>query len=120
MPRPKRFKYTAKYNCTDTLNDRNYQTLKSQKNISLSLIERTLTDTTTLCQSGPRNNGNEEVLYIPLSSLIGASLSDCFVSYPCLCKDAVGVFISFSRLFFTRCHFLRAKCVVPSSEMNGI
>ena len=34
--------------------------------------------TTTLDQSKPGNNGNEEVLYIPQSSRTGASPSDAF------------------------------------------
>ena len=45
-------------------------------------IDRTLSSTTTPGQSGPRSNGNEEVLQIPQSSSItGASPLDCLVSY---------------------------------------
>ena len=44
-------------------------------------IDRTLSGTTTLDQSGPGSNGNEGVLCIPQSfSITGASPSDCFVS----------------------------------------
>ena len=46
-------------------------------------IDRTLSGATTLGQSGPESDGNEEVLYIPQSSSItGASPPDCLVSYP--------------------------------------
>ena len=38
-------------------------------------IDRTLTGTTTLGQSGPGSNSNQEV-YIPQSSKTGTSLSD--------------------------------------------
>ena len=45
-------------------------------------IDRTLSGATTPGQSGPRSNGNEEVVHIPQSSSItGASPSDCLVSY---------------------------------------
>ena len=45
-------------------------------------IDRTLSDTTTLGQSGPRSDGNEEALCIPQSlSITGTSPSDCLVSY---------------------------------------
>ena len=65
-------------------------------------IVGTLKGTTTLVQS----NGNEGVVHIPKSSSIGASLSDGLVSYPeyslewvlLLCKDAVGIFYSSSRV----------------------
>ena len=50
--------------------------------ISIGPIERALSGTTTPSQSGPRSNGNEEVIHIPQSSSIpGASPSDCLVSY---------------------------------------
>ena len=58
-------------------------------------------------QSGPGSDGNEGVLRIPQSSSIaGTSLSNCLVSYPehslggvlPLCREAVGVFYSPSRL----------------------
>ena len=50
---------------------------------------------TSLGQSRPGSNGNEEVLHIPQSSRSGASPSDCLVSYTgligvqALCRDAV-------------------------------
>ena len=51
-------------------------------NISIWPIDRTLTGTTTLGQSEPESNGNEEVLCIPQSSSItGTSTSDCLVPY---------------------------------------
>ena len=51
-------------------------------NSSIWPIDRTLSGATTLGQSGSWSNGNEGVLYIPQSSSItGASLSDCLVSY---------------------------------------
>ena len=62
---------------------------------------------TTPGQSGPGNDGNEEILCIPQSSSITkASPSDCLMPYPGhtlgrvlpLCRDAVGVFYSPSRL----------------------
>ena len=56
------------------LENHKYQFLLAQKN---------LTGVTTLSQSGPGNDGNEEVLGIPQSSSItGTSPSDCLVSYP--------------------------------------
>ena len=61
-----------------------------------------LSGATTLGQSGPESDGNEGVLRIPQSSsIIGASPSECLVSYPRhllgglpLCRDAVSVFSS--------------------------
>ena len=44
-------------------------------------IDGTLRGTTILGQSGPENNGNEEVLHIPQSSRIKASPSDGLVLY---------------------------------------
>ena len=45
-------------------------------------IDQTLSGATTLAQSGPGSDGNEEVLHIPQSSSITeASPSDCLVSY---------------------------------------
>ena len=70
-------------------------------------IDGILLIATTLGQGGPGNYGNEEVLRIPQSSSItGTSPSDCSVSYTRtlvggvlpLCRDAVGVFYSPSRL----------------------
>ena len=58
---------------------------------------------TTLGQSGPESDGNEEVLRIPQStSITGTSPSDFLVSYTGhplgsdipLCREAVGVFYS--------------------------
>ena len=63
-------------------------------------INRTLSDATTPGPSGPRSDGNEEVLRIPqISSITGTSQSDCLgyslvvVGVP-LCRDAVGIFCS--------------------------
>ena len=51
-------------------------------NRSIWSIDRILSGSTTLGQSGPGSNGNEGVLHIPLSSSItGASGSDCLMSY---------------------------------------
>ena len=71
-------------------------------------IDRTLSGANTPAQIGPVNNGNEGVLHIPQSSSItGTSPSDSLVSYyldiRCgevlpLCREAVGVFYSLSRL----------------------
>ena len=45
-------------------------------------IDRALSGATTLSQSEPGSNGNEGALRIPQSSnIIGASSSDCLVSY---------------------------------------
>ena len=63
-------------------------------------MDRALSGATIPGQSGPRSNGNEEVLRIPQSSSItGSLLSDCLVSYPGhwmgvipLCRGAVRVF----------------------------
>ena len=50
---------------------------------SIWLIDRTLSGATTLDQSGPGRDGNEEVLHIPQSSSItGALPSKFLVSYP--------------------------------------
>ena len=70
-------------------------------------IDRILSCATTLGQTESGSDGNESVLCIPLSSWITrASPSDCLMSYPghslggflLLCKDAVGVFYSPTRL----------------------
>ena len=67
----------------------------------------TLSGATTPGQSGPRCNGDEGMLHIPqCSSITEASQSDCLVSNPeqslvgvlPLCREAVGVFYSSSRL----------------------
>ena len=50
-------------------------------NSSISLINRILSGTTTLSQSGSRSNDNEGVLHIPQSSKTDTSLSDGLVSY---------------------------------------
>ena len=67
-----------------------------------------LSGATTPGQSGPGSDGNEGVLRIPQrSSIAGTSPSDCLVSYLghssvggvlLLCREAVGVFYSPSRL----------------------
>ena len=71
-------------------------------------MDRTLSSGTTPRQSGPENNGNGVVLCIPQSSsIVGSSPSECLVSYLghslaagflLLCREAVGVFYSPSRL----------------------
>ena len=74
---------------------------------SIQPIDRTLSGATNPDQSGSGSNGNEGVLYIPQSSSITrTSSSDCLVSYQDthsawvlpLCRGAVGVFYSPSRL----------------------
>ena len=45
-------------------------------------IDKILTGTTSLGQSEPVSNGNEEVLHIPQRSRTGVKLSDGLVSYP--------------------------------------
>ena len=51
-------------------------------NSSIWPIDRTLSSATTLSQSEPWSNGNEEVFHIPKSSSITrASPSDCLKSY---------------------------------------
>ena len=65
-----------------------------------------LSGATTLGQSGPGSDGNKGVLRISQSSSIAVtSPSDCLVSYPGyllgvlpLCREAVGVFYSPSRV----------------------
>ena len=70
-------------------------------------MDNTLSDATTPGQNGPGSNGNEGILRIPqCSAITGTSVSDYLVSYPGhslvgvlpLCRDAVGVFCSPSRL----------------------
>ena len=48
----------------------------NNNNLKKILEQFSLTVTTTLGQSGPGSNGNEEVLHIPQSSRTGASPSD--------------------------------------------
>ena len=76
-------------------------------NSSIWLLDRTLSGAITPGQSGPGNDGNEEVLRIPQSSNItGASPSDCLISYLghslryslLLGRNAVGLFNYLSRL----------------------
>ena len=77
-------------------------------NCSIWSIDRTLSDATTLGQSGPGNNGNEGVLCIPQSSSITiVSPLDCLVPNPGhllegwvlpLSRDAIDVFYSPSLL----------------------
>ena len=78
-------------------------------NNSIWPIDRTLSGATTLGQSGPGSGSNEGVLHIPKSSRSGDSPPDYFESYPGhalgggvlrLCRGAVGVFYSPSRLGF--------------------
>ena len=58
-------------------------------------MDRTLSGATNPGQSRPGSNGNEGVLCIPQSSsTTGALPSDCLVSYPRHCRDAIGVFYS--------------------------
>ena len=63
-----------------------FQTIQFSTSMQFSsiwCIDRTLSGATTLCQSGPGSDGNEEVLCIPQSSSITeASPSDWWVSYP--------------------------------------
>ena len=87
-----------------------YQTIQfsiSTQFISIWRIDRALSDATTLGQSGPGSDGNKGVLRIPQSSSItGTSLSDCLEWYPghllvgvlLLCREAAGVFYSYSQL----------------------
>ena len=51
-------------------------------NSSIWCLDRILSDTTTLGQSGPGSNSNEGILHISLSSSITEALaSDCLESY---------------------------------------
>ena len=50
-------------------------------NSSIWPIDRTLSGTTIPDQSGSGSDSNEEVLYISQSSITGALLSDCLMSY---------------------------------------
>ena len=70
-------------------------------------IDRTLFGAIIAGQNGPESDGNEGVLHIPhCSGITGTSLSDCLVSFQdtrlvevlLLCREAVGVFYSPSRL----------------------
>ena len=74
-------------------------------------IDRTRSGATTPNQSGPGSDGNEGELCIPQSSgITGTSTSDCLVSYQDirwgwilpLCRGAVGVFYSPSRLGWSK------------------
>ena len=70
-------------------------------------MDRTLSGATIVGQSGTGSDGSKTVHGIPEnSSITGATPSDCLVLYPShsleedltLCRDAVGVFYSPSRL----------------------
>ena len=70
-------------------------------NSSIWPTDGTWTGTTNLGQSGLGSNGNEGALYIPQSSRIRASPSDCLVTYVGhslgkrelhLCRGAVSIF----------------------------
>ena len=67
-------------------------------NSSIWPIDRTLTGTTTLGQSGPGSDSNEGILQIPQSSGTGNSPSDCLGldtdrgGVLPRCSDAVGLF----------------------------
>ena len=73
---------------------------------SIRPIDRTLSGSTNPGQCGPGSDGNEGVLHIPQSSSFTGTLpSNCLVSYAgyslgrlLLCRDAVGVLYSPSRL----------------------
>ena len=77
------------------------------------LIDRTLSGATIPGQTEPGSNGNEWVLCISQrSSITGASLSDCLVSYPghslvggfiSLCREAFSVFYSPNQLGKSMC-----------------
>ena len=79
---------------------------------SIYSVDRAQWGATIQSQSRPGSNGNEEVLRISQSLRItGISSSDCLVSYPVhslvgvvlpLCRSAVGVFYSPSRLSNTQ------------------
>ena len=81
-------------------------------NNSIWPIDGTLSGTTTLGQSGPGSDRNEVVLCIPQSSnIIGASSSDCLMSYPGHlyggvlppCRDTLGCWkthLRFLKVFF--------------------
>ena len=59
------------------------QYIVQMTNSSIWPLDRTLSNFTTLGQSGSGSNGNEGVLCFPQSSsIIGVSPSDCLVSYP--------------------------------------
>ena len=73
----------------------------SRKFSSIWPIDRTLSGTTTPGQSGPRSDGDEEVLHIlKSSSIIGTScyIQDTRLGVLLLCRDAVDVFCSPSGL----------------------
>ena len=88
-------------------------------NISIRPIDRTLSDATTPDQNGPGSEGNERVLRISQrSSITGASRSDCLVPNRTLvgevlplCRCAVRVFCSLSRLNYIRLWLKYAGCI---------
>ena len=51
-------------------------------NSSIWLIDRILSGATSPGQSRPGSNGNEGILHIPQSFIIGAVPSDALISYP--------------------------------------
>ena len=51
-------------------------------NRSIWTKSETLTDTNTLCQSGPESNGNEGVFHTPYISRTGASSLDAVYCHP--------------------------------------
>ncbi len=93
-------------------------------NSSIRPIDRTLSGATTLSQSGPESDGNEEVFHIPQSSSItGTSLSDCLLLYPeqslgenvPVCRDAVGVVYIPSQLGYVNLETIANERVTPHS-----
>ena len=62
-----------------------FQTIQFYQRVlsSIQYRDRTLSSATIPCQSGPGNDGNEEVLHIPqTSNITGTSPSACLVFYP--------------------------------------
>ena len=106
-------------------------------NSSIWPIDRILSGATTLGQSGPWSNGNEEVLHIFQSSCITEVLpSDCLMSYLghslggvlLFCRDAVGIFYNPSQQsLYICCIFLFSilsittfNDLAPDISMQGV
>ena len=76
---------------------------------------RTLMSITSVVQSGPRSNGNEELLHIPQTSMAGASqikailchIQDIGGRVLLLCRDVVCVFYKCSQLGWKKWGYLR-------------
>ena len=75
-------------------------------NCFIWLVDKTLSSATTLDQSGPGSDGNEEILHIPQSSSITEASSDCLVSYTELALEESYPFAEIQSVYSTAPNWL--------------